>query len=196
MPRSGHEAGARFTYRVRVSAAAERALLGEWGRCRWVWNQCVAESRQAWKEKRECGPAGLDKKLTGWRAEHEWLARGASVAQKQAIRDFGKSRAKALKDIKEKVPVKQRAGLPQFKKRDRARPTMNYTRQGFALKDGNLTSRAASRSASCGRARCRPPRSSVRVHQDALGHWDASFVVETEAEPYPRRAARSGSTGA
>jgi len=37
----------RYTYRVRVSAAAERALLAEWGRCRWVWNQCVAESRQA-----------------------------------------------------------------------------------------------------------------------------------------------------
>ena len=47
----------RFTYRVRVSAAAERALLGEWGRCRWVWNQSVAESRQAWKDGRECGPA-------------------------------------------------------------------------------------------------------------------------------------------
>ena len=54
---------ARFTYRARVSVTAERALLCEWGRCRWVWNQCVAESRQAWKEKRECGPAGLDKIL-------------------------------------------------------------------------------------------------------------------------------------
>ena len=59
---------ARFTYRVRVSATAERALLGEWDRCRWVWNQCVAESRQARKDKRECGPARLDKMLTGWRA--------------------------------------------------------------------------------------------------------------------------------
>jgi putative transposase len=108
-------AHARFTYRAHVSASAERALLCEWGRCRWVWNQRVAESHQAWKDKRECGPAGLAKKLTGWRADHEWLHEGSSVAQKQAVRDFGKSRAKAMKDRKAKLPVKQRAGLPRFR---------------------------------------------------------------------------------
>jgi putative transposase len=175
----------RFTYRVRVSAAAERALLGEWGRCRWVWNQCVAESRQARKEKRECGPAGLDKKLTGWRAEHEWLREGSSVPQKQAVRDFGKSRARALKDIKDKVPVKQRAGLPQFKKRDRSRPTMNYTRQGFALKDGNLTLAGGIKVRVVWSRPLPSAPSSVRVYQDVLGHWYSSFVVETQAEPYP-----------
>jgi putative transposase len=148
---------ARFTYQMRVSVTAERALLCEWGRCRWVWNQCVAESRQARKEKRGCGPAGLDKMLTAWRARHDWLRAGSSVAQKQAIRDFGKSRAKALKDRKNKRPARQRAGLPQFKRRDRALPTMNYTRQGFTLRDGNLTVAGGSRCASCGRGRCRPP---------------------------------------
>jgi putative transposase len=86
---------ARFTYRLRVPTAAERALLCEWGRCRWVWNECVAESRRAWKDKRECGPAGLDKMLTGWRAERGWLREGSSVAQKQTVRDFGRSRARA-----------------------------------------------------------------------------------------------------
>ena len=63
---------ARYTFRVRVSVAAECALLAEWGRCRWVWNQCVAESRQARKDGRGCGPAGLDKMLTGWRAERAY----------------------------------------------------------------------------------------------------------------------------
>jgi putative transposase len=175
----------RFTYRARVSAAAGRALLAEWGRCRWVWNQCVAESRQAWKDKRECGPAGLDKMLTGWRAEHDWLRAGSSVAQKQAIRDFGKSRAKALKDRKNKVPVCRRAGLPQFKKRGRSLPTMNYSRQGFTLRDGRLTIAGGI----CVRvvwSRPLPSQpSSVRVYQDALGHWYVSFVAQAEAEPYP-----------
>jgi putative transposase len=176
---------ARFTYRVRVSAAAGRALLAEWGRCRWVWNQCVAESRQAWKGNRECGPAMLDKMLTGWRAEHEWLGEGSSIAQKQAIRDFGKSRDKALKDRKAKLPVKQRAGLPQFKKRDRALPTMNYTKQGFTLRDGQL-SVAGGIALRVVWSRPLPSApSSVRVYQDALGRWHASFVVEAEAEHYP-----------
>jgi putative transposase len=76
--------------------------------------------------------------LTGWREQHGWLREGSSVAQKQTIRDFGKSRAKALKDRKDKLPVKQRAGLPQFRKRDKSLPTMNYPKQGFSLRDGQL----------------------------------------------------------
>lgn len=175
----------RFTYRIRVSAPAGRALLAEWGRCRWVWNMCVAESRQAWKEKRECGPAGLDKMLTQWRAEHEWLREGSSVAQKQAVRDFGKSRAKALKDRRNKVPVRRRAGMPQFKRRDRALPTMNYTRDGFSLRGGRLTvAGGISLRVVWSRPLASAP-SSVRVYQDALGHWYASFVTLAAAEPYP-----------
>jgi len=182
----------RFTYRVRVSAAAERALLAEWGRCRWLWNQCVAESRQAWKDKRECGPAGLDKKLTGWRAQHDWLRDGSSVAQKQTIRDFGTSRAKALQDIKDKVPVRQRAGLPRFKKRDRALPTLNYTRQGFTLRGGNLILAGGIQVRVVWSRPLPSAPSSVRVRRDALGHWHASFVVTTEAEPYPETGGAIG----
>ncbi|GLX04080.1 hypothetical protein Misp03_10070 [Microbispora sp. NBRC 16548] len=94
---AGH---ARHTYRLRVPSAALAALLTEWDRCRWVWNECVAQSRAAHQAKQTCGPAQLDKMLTGWRTEHEWLRTGASVPQQQTIRDFAKSRAKALKDIK------------------------------------------------------------------------------------------------
>ena len=146
---------------------------------------CVAESRQSWKDKRECGPAGLDKMLTGWRAEREWLREGSSVAQKQTIRDFGKSRAKALRDRKNKVPVRQRAGLPQFRKRDRSLPTLSYTRQGFALRDGLLTVVGGIALRVVWSRPLPSAPSSVRVYQDSLGHWHASFVVETEAEPYP-----------
>jgi len=176
---------ARFTYRVRVSAAAECTLLAEWRRCRWVWNECVAESKRAHRAKRECGPAGLDKMLTGWRAGRRWLREGSSVAQKQTIRDFGKSRAKALKDIKEKLPVKQRAGMPKFRKRDRSLPTMNYTKQGFTLKDGRLVLAGGISLRVVWSRELPSGPTSVRVYQDALGHWYASFVVETEAEPYP-----------
>jgi putative transposase len=176
---------ARYTYRVRVSATAERALLAEWDCCRWVWNQAVAESRQAWKDKRECGPVGLEKMLTGWRAEHGWLRESSSVAQRQTIRDFGKSRAKALKDRKEKVPARRRAGLPEFKKRGRSLPTMNYTKRNFTVRDGHLTV-AGGISLRIVWSRPLPSTpSSVRVYQDALGHWHASFVVQAEAEPYP-----------
>lgn len=60
------------------------------------------------------------------------------MPQQQLIRDFGKSRAKALKDIKDRLPVRQRAGMPGYKKKHEADPSLNYTKRGFRLKDGRL----------------------------------------------------------
>lgn len=182
MPEDGH---ARYTYRLRVSSTAEKALLAEWGRCRWVWNQCVATSRAAHKAGEECGPARLDKMLTGWRTEHEWLREGASVPQQQIIRDFARSRAKALKDIKARLPMRQRAGMPKFKKKDRSTPTLNYTRRGFRLKAGRLhLANGIVLTVVWSRDLPAEP-SSVRVYRDSLGHWYASFVVPAQAEPLP-----------
>lgn len=72
----------------------------------------MARSKKAYAGGEKCGPARLDKMLTEARASTRWLAAGSSVSQQQVIRDFGKSRAKALKDIKDRLPVRQRAGMP------------------------------------------------------------------------------------
>ena len=66
----------RYSYHLRIGAAAERLLLSEWDRCRWVWNQCVTEVREAYKRRKKIGPAALDKMCTAWRAEHSWLRKG------------------------------------------------------------------------------------------------------------------------
>ncbi|RVX44597.1 putative transposase [Nonomuraea polychroma] len=182
----------RYTYRLRVSRTASRALLGEWDRCRWVWNQCVATSKTVYlhnkthpDDKQTCGPAQLDKMLTGWRAEYEWLAAGASVPQQQIIRDFARSRAKAVKDITGRLPVRQRAGMPRFKKKDLADPSLNYTRRGFRLKDRRLHL-AGNIILTVVWSRDLPADpSSVRVYRDSLGHWYCSFVVPAQAEPLP-----------
>jgi putative transposase len=94
---------ARYTFRLRLSSTALACLEGEWARCRWVWNECVAVSRKVHKLNKEaetkttCGPAQLDKLLTGARRSMSWLREGSSVAQQQVVRDFGTSRAKACK---------------------------------------------------------------------------------------------------
>jgi putative transposase len=75
--------------------------------------------------------------------------------------------------------------MPRFRKRDRSLPAMNYTKQGFTLRDGNLTV-AGGVSLRVVWSRPLPSApSSARVYQDALGRWHVSFVVETEAEPLP-----------
>ncbi|WP_461035468.1 RNA-guided endonuclease InsQ/TnpB family protein [Streptomyces mayteni] len=189
------EAGhARYTYRLRVSSTARAALAAEWGRCRWIWNECVAKSKQvhAWNrtrpegaDQRTCGPAQLDKMLTEARAHTLWLRGGSSVPQQQVIRDFGRSRAKAHKDIKERLPMARRAGMPKWKRKCEALPSLNYTKRGFRLSHGMLHL-AGGIVLTVVWSRDLPAEpSSVRVYQDGLGHWYCSFVVPGQIEPLP-----------
>ncbi|GGP03261.1 transposase [Nonomuraea glycinis] len=182
---------ARYTFRVRLSSAARRLLEAEWDRCRWIWNESVAKSMQVYRynkatgEKRTCGPAQLDKMLTEARERTPWLAAGSSVAQQQVIRDFGKSRAKALKDIKDRLPMRQRAGMPRWKTKREAAASLNYTKRGFRLKDGALHLAGGIVVRPVWSRELPAAPSSVRVYRDAVGHWQASFVVVVQAEPLP-----------
>ncbi|MGW1843356.1 RNA-guided endonuclease InsQ/TnpB family protein [Streptomyces sp. NPDC001966] len=179
---AGH---ARYAYRLRVSSTAHTALMAEWDRCRWIWNECVARSKKAHAEGDKCGPAALDKILTEARAITPWLAEGSSVPQQQLIRDFGKSRAKALKDIKDRLPMTRRAGMPKYKKKHESRPTLNYTRRGFRLKGGRLhLANGIALTVVWSRDLPAIP-SSVRVYRDSLGHWYASFVIPAQVQPFP-----------
>jgi putative transposase len=142
-----------------------------------VWNESVAQShivhalnRANPGDKLTCGPAQLDRMLTEARAKTPWLRDGASVPQQQIIRDFAKSRTKALKDIEKRLPMRQRAGMPRHKKKRDALPTLNYTQRGFRLKDGRLHL-AGGIELTVVRSRELPSApSSVRVYRDAPAH--------------------------
>ncbi|MEV8100510.1 transposase [Kitasatospora sp. NPDC085879] len=193
---AGH---ARWTFRLRVSKTASVLLKAEWGRSRWLWNECVHMSRKVHvhnranpENKRTCGPADLDKLLTEARGAMAWLRAGASVPQQQTIRDFATSRTKALKDIKAKLPVKQRAGLPKPKRKRDSRPSLNYTRRGFRIKEGRLhLAGGISLTVVWSRGLPTDP-SSVRVYQDSIGDWYCSFVVRVEPEQLPATGAVIG----
>ncbi len=130
--------------------------------------------------------------LTEARGANAWLREGSSVPQQQLIRDFGKSRAKAQKDIKERLPLRQRAGMPKYKKKREALPSLNYTRRGFRLKDGKLHL-AGGIALTVVWSRDLPVvPSSVRVYQDNVGHWYCSFVVPAEVQPLPETGAVIG----
>ncbi|MCX4456765.1 transposase [Streptomyces sp. NBC_01728] len=183
---------ARYSYRLRVSSSARTALEAEWARCRWLWNECVAKSRavhlhnKTKGEKRTCGPAQLDRMLTQARERTPWLREGSSVPQQQLIRDFDRSRAKAHKDIRERLPQRQRAGMPGWKKKREALPTLNYTRRGFRLKDGRLHLAGGIVLRVVWSRDLPAEPSSVRVYRDSVGHWYCSFVVPAEVRPLPK----------
>ncbi|MFE2357390.1 RNA-guided endonuclease InsQ/TnpB family protein [Streptomyces parvulus] len=183
---------ARYTYRLRVSASARVGLEDEWGRCRWVWNECVARSRKAHAEGDACGPARLDAMLTRARAVTPWLSEGASMPQQQIIRDFAASRTKALKDIRNRLPLKRRAGMPRHKKKREADPSLNYTRRGFRLRDGRLYLVGGIVLTVVWSRPLPAEPSSVRVYRDGFGHWHASFVVAAPFRPFPSTGAVIG----
>jgi putative transposase len=186
---AGH---ARYTFRVRLSKTARCRLEAEWDRCRWIWNECVAKSKAVHRqsrtsgEKLTCGPAQLDRMLTKARRVTPWLAAGASVPQQQVVRDFARSRAKALTDIKDRLPMHRRAGMPKFKRKRDSRPSLNYTLRGFRLKDGQLHLAGQIVVRVVWSRELPDAPSSVRVFQDSLGHWYASFVAPAQVEPQLR----------
>ncbi|MER7478589.1 transposase [Streptomyces sp. NPDC126510] len=188
---AGEVGHTRYTYRLRVSSTARAVLAVEWDRCRWVWNECVAKSQAVHQRnkasggKQTCGPAQLDRMLTQARRTTPWLREGSSVVQQQVIRDFGRSRAKAHKDMVERLPVRQRAGMPRWKTKREALPTLNYTKRGFRLKEGalHLAGGIVVRVVWSRELPAQP--SSVRVYQDSLGHWYCSFVVPADVQPLP-----------
>ncbi|MFG2294904.1 RNA-guided endonuclease InsQ/TnpB family protein [Streptomyces sp. NPDC048603] len=186
---SGH---ARYTYRLRVSSTALARLEAEWSRCRWIWNECVAKSKAVHERNKAhpedgltCGPASLDKMLTRERAANAWLREGSSVPQQQVIRDFAKARTKALRVIKDRLPMARRAGMPKWKRKRETDPSLNYTRRGFRLRDGRLHLAGEIAITVVWSRELPAAPSSVRVYRDTLGHWYASFVVPTEGQPLP-----------
>ncbi|WP_331736829.1 transposase (plasmid) [Streptomyces canus] len=176
---------ARYTFRVRLSATARRRLEAEWDRCRWLWNESVARSKKAYAEGEKVGPAALDRMLTEARRVTPWLAAGSSVPQQQLIRDFGKSRAKALKDITGRIALHRRAGMPRWKRKRDAQPSLNYTKRGFRLKEGRLHLAGGIVVRVVWSRELPAAPSSVRVYQDSTGVWFASFVVPAPVEQLP-----------
>ncbi|GLW35726.1 RNA-guided endonuclease InsQ/TnpB family protein [Actinoplanes regularis] len=159
----------RYTYRLRPGRTAQSALLAEWGRCRWLWNEAVHQQ----KARRKPTMCKLSKMLTAARGRNAWLREGSQVAQQQTLRTY-----MAALDSSFKIKGQ---GRPKVKKLKTALPSLEYTTRGFRIKDGRL---------------CLPGKvtvpvvwsrvlpsdpTSIRIYQDNLGHWYASFVVRRDA---------------
>ncbi|AOT24288.1 transposase [Propionibacterium phage Anatole] len=170
---AGMQETVRYNYRLRPGATAERALLEEWHRCRFLWNEAVHQSRTG----RKPTFAKLSKLLTEARSRTVWLREGSQDAQQQMLRTY----AQAL-DHSFKV---KGCGRPQAKKRKNCLPSLAYSRNGFAIKEGRLRLPKGVTIPVVWSRELPSDPTSVQVYQDSLGHWYASFVVRREIEPLP-----------
>jgi putative transposase len=163
----------RYAYRLRPGAQAERALLDEWHRCRFLWNEAVHQQRTG----RKPTLCKLSKLLTQARGTFPWLRAGSQVAQQQTLRTYATALNHAYR-------VKGR-GKPAFKARRRTLPSLEYTTRSFAIRDERLRlPKGVSVPVVWSRDLPSEP-TSVRAYRDSLGHWYASFVVRRDVEPAP-----------
>ncbi|MBB4962010.1 RNA-guided endonuclease InsQ/TnpB family protein [Micromonospora polyrhachis] len=155
----------RYTYRLRPGRAAEAALLAEWGRCRWLWNEAVHQQ----KTGRKPTFGKLSKLLTETRARNAWLRSGSQVAQQQTLRTYAAALDHSFK-------IKGR-GRPKKKRKKDALPSLEYTTRGFSVKDGRLRLPNKVTVPVVWSRELPSEPTSVRVYRDNVGHWYASFVV-------------------
>jgi putative transposase len=163
----------RYTYRLRPGAHAERALLAEWHRCRFLWNEAVHQQKSGNKPTF----CKLSKLLTEVRARTAWLRAGSQVAQQQTLRTYA-----AALDHSYKV---KGCGKPAFKVRKTTRPSLEYTTRGFSVRDNRLRLPGGVTVPVVWSRELPSAPTSVRVYRDSLGYWYASFVVRRDAEPAP-----------
>lgn len=170
----------RYTYRLRPGVGAERTLMNEWHRCRFLWNEAVHQQRTGQRTTF----VRLSKMLTEARSRNAWLCAGSQVAQQQTLRTY----SQAL-DLSFRV---QGRGRPVVKPRKKALPSLEYTTRGFSIKDGSLRLPGKVSIPVVWSRDLPSDPSSVRVYRDSLGHWYASFVVRRQAQPVPDAVGKIG----
>jgi putative transposase len=170
---SGVEEIVRYTYRLRPGAHAERALLDEWHRCRFLWNEAVHQQKSGNKPTF----CKLSKLLTEARGRSAWLRAGSQVAQQQTLRTYAAA-------LNHSYQVKGR-GKPAFKARKKIQPSLEYTTRGFSIRDQRLRLAGGVAVPVVWSRELPSDPTSVRVYRDSLGHWYASFVVRRAVAPAP-----------
>jgi len=163
----------RYTYRLRAGEGAVAALEAEWHRCRFLWNEAVHQQKSG--SRPTFGK--LSTMLTAARKGSSWLREGSHVTQQQMLRTDGAA-------LNHSFTVKGR-GRPTFKARKKTLPSLEYTRNGFSVRDSRLVlPKGVTVPVVWSRALPSEP-TSVRIYRDSLGHWYASFVVGRETSTLP-----------
>jgi len=158
----------RYTYRLRPGAQAVADLEAEWHRCRFLWNEAVHQQKSG--SRPTFGK--LSTMLTAARRGSAWLREGSQVAQQQMLRTYGAA-------LNHSFTVKGRR-RPTFKARKKTLPSLEYTRNGFSVRDNRLALPKGVRVPVVWSRDLPSEPTSVNVYQDSLGRWYASFVVRRQ----------------
>jgi len=74
----------RYSFRLRPGRTAQAALIAEWHRCRFLWNEAVHQQKSGYRPTYRM----LSELLTETRSRSAWLRAGSQVAQQQTLRTY------------------------------------------------------------------------------------------------------------
>lgn len=179
----------RYNFKLRLGKIAAQKLWDEWCRTRFVWNDLVAKGKKNYRAHK-AGEVTSDlsygraaKGLTELRAANEWLRDGSQVVQQQAVRRWAQTYWSA---------VKTKKGRPKFKSAKRDCPTLEYTINGFKLRDSRLVLAGGIVVPVVWSRGLPSPTKSCTVFRDRVGDWSVSFVVQVEDAPLLKNAESVG----
>jgi putative transposase len=97
-----------FKYQLRLTREQESLCNQTAGSCRYVWNRGLALKKELWEEKKQnLSRFDLDKLLTEWKKELDWL----SLCPSQSLQQVNKDLDQAFKNFF------RGRGYPRFKKK-------------------------------------------------------------------------------
>jgi putative transposase len=162
-------ASLRYTYRLRPSATAERVLLAEWGRCRWLWNECVHQQRTG----KRPNLTKLGVLLTQARAQLPWLREGSQDAQGQLVHKYAQSLNASFRvpGCRRPGPIRSKGSLPRL-----------AYKNGYSLRNDRLCLNKCPPIPVVWHRPLPGPPKTLAVYRDSLGHWYASFIVRIEED--------------
>lgn len=179
----------RYNFKLRPGKTAEAKLWSDWCKCRFVWNQLVEKGQENYKVFKAGGePESLSfviaaKRLTTLRAENEWMKDGSQVVQQQTVRKWAQTYWQT---------VKSKKGRPRFKSAKRDNPTLEYTTNGFKIKDGKLNVAGKIEIPVVWSRELPSAPKSCTVFRDRVGDWFVSFVVRVEDTALPKNESGVG----
>ena len=104
-----------FKYKLKLTSNQEEVCCQIAGACRFVWNKSLALKKEAWeKNKKNIHRFELDKLLTEWKNELDWLTFPPSQSLQQVNKDLDQAFKNFFRRLREK---KEDLGFPRFKKK-------------------------------------------------------------------------------
>lgn len=171
-----------FQYRLYPSTAQRQRLEDTLETCRRWYNQCLAERKTAYAERKEqVSRFEQQRQIKAYRATNPWAAQVYSHVLEVVVHNLDK----AFQAFFRRIKAGDTPGYPRFKSRSR------FHSFGFrALNDGYKISGRRLRMAGIGRVAVRWHRplegaiKMLRISRKA-GKWYAAFACEVVAQPLP-----------